>query len=80
MDRRNEDKTEADVLHTFSNLFDEVLEDDLEELDAALRAYGYDPTRWQKKDEGCRQTGSTRLPAQLAQSNAPSDQIRSVLG
>ena len=62
MDRRNEDKTEADVLHTFSNLFDEVLEDDLEELDAALRAYGYDPDAVAKKMKAVAKQGLQDSP------------------
>lgn len=43
MERRNSTRSEVDVLNTFTELFNEILEDDMEVVDAELRAAGYDP-------------------------------------
>ena len=37
------DRTEADILRTIADLFDQVLEDDMDEVDATLRGFGFDP-------------------------------------
>jgi hypothetical protein len=49
MEHRNERRTEEELLHAFADLFDEVMEEDPEEIDAALEELGYDPTEIGKK-------------------------------
>lgn len=43
MDRRSDSKSEEDVLRAFADLFDETLEEDPDDIDNALRQFGYDP-------------------------------------
>ncbi|KKN21382.1 hypothetical protein LCGC14_0925990 [marine sediment metagenome] len=43
MGHHNEPKSEEDLLLAVADLFDEVTEEDIEEIDAALIEYGYDP-------------------------------------
>lgn len=65
MERRNKDKkdkSEQEVLHAFADLFDEVLDEDIEDVDTALQALGYDPATIEKKMKNVAEQALARSP------------------
>lgn len=73
------DKTEADILRSVADQFDQILDTDMEEVDATLRASGYDPDAVGKRMQAAAQQALAESPLNWRTQQAEIAQRRAAL-